>query len=197
MFNFLNLRIMYTIFAGLKHSEKGNDSAKLAETVARDLIAAGICPDALVPGVAVYERAKPSAPGFETVTEHGVVMMFKDEEEAKRTAFYMKPRLRLGTFTVKLNDYARETKSFSTHFAYNQDGHDTVEKGASAWKALSEKAKEKNGVFVAACLFEAPIGVRAVGSANSEQTDMRLWEETVMQVIKDADDLGYPKFTEN
>ena len=53
MFNFLNLRIMYTIFAGLKHSEKGNDSAKLAETIARDLIAAGICPDALVPGVAV------------------------------------------------------------------------------------------------------------------------------------------------
>lgn len=197
MFNFLNLRIMYTIFAGLKNGEQGNHNAELAEAVAKDLIVAGICPDALVPGIAVYEEAKSLAPGFETVVERGVVMMFKDDEEAKKAAFHLKPRLRLGTFTVKLNEYAQETKSFSTHFVYNQDGHDTVEKGASAWKALVEKTKEKSGVFVAACLFEAPIGIRVVGGANSEQTDMRLWENAVIQVVKDAEDIGYPKFAEN
>lgn len=189
---------MYIIFAGLKHSERVSGSTKLSETIAQDLIDAGICPDSLLPGIAVYEEARVSAPGFETVAEHGVVMMFKDDEEARRVAFHLKPRLRLGTFTVKLNDYARKTESFSTHFVYNQDGIDTVEKGASAWKALSEKVKEKTGVFVAACLFEAPIGVRVFGGTNSEQTfDMAQWENAVIQIIREAEDIAYPKFTEN
>lgn len=169
----------YSIFIG--QTRNGQHFSELKEEIAEEVIKIGLCPN-LLPACAVLEEG----------IEHGFALVFQDEEEAIRAAFWLKPGLRLGAYGIKLNEYAEENKIFRTHFVYDQDF--PLEKRAAQWQDMVETAVAEGGEFVTAFLYESPKGVAVAGSAHSEMVNMDKWEQTIISIIRDGDGIGFPKF---
>lgn len=169
----------YSIFIG--QTRNGQQFSELKEEIAEEVIKIGLCPE-LRSAYAVTEKR----------IERGFALVFHDEEEAMRAAFWLKPGLRLGAYGIKLNEYVKENKIFRTHFVYDQDF--PLEKRAAQWLDMVEAAVAEGGEFVTAFLYDSPKGVAVAGSAHSEAVNMDKWEQTIISIIRDGDGIGYPMF---
>lgn len=184
---------MYKIFVG--STNKAQSYVDLEE-VAQELISAGVNCDDVQPAVAVYESYVKENGGLgEVEIEDGYVLAFENYEIALRAAYWMKPRLRLGTFGIKLNECVPENKTFYTHFDYDQDVCAKLKDGVNNWIDLVIEARRKTGFFVTAVLYDSPKGVKVMGNANAEMVDsMEKWQSTIIEIVKNAESLYYPKF---
>ena len=183
---------MYPIFC---KKRKNQNFKEFCDSVAQDLIDAGIHWDDLCPAKAVFEKGTLEQKGFDVLVEDGVVLLFNDFEIAYKAACWLKPHLVPGLYSVKLND-AYPFAWFCSYFAYQQyNGVDTIDKATQVWKALAERAKKVFGAFVPVCFYSMPIGVRIFGGTLCSE-DIKVWKNSIINIVKDADNIAYPKFIE-
>ena len=158
----------------------------LKEAIAQEVIDAGV-------EVAEWREARVVMQRCGTksaVIEKGFALLFEDEDSCRRAAWHMKNGLRRGAYTIKLNEEL-PLQVFRLWFDDDQDGVDTLDKGAKVWADLIHRREE----CVSAMLFEAPRGVCVMGSnCPYNQSEAEAWKEEVLKSFYRLENATLPDF---